>query len=109
MSGGGYVDATEDINDADVLRAGFNGSGISRNNRLIERHETPFGAYWKSYDFGSSTGRKNLFASPLGPGPGANTFRHDGGEIIFTLPNTAAIHARRRQGGSDRQGADRDR
>ena len=82
-----HVDATEDINDAIAIRAGFNGSGISRNNRLIERHETPFGAYWKSYDFGSSTGRKNLFASPLGPGPGANTFRHDGGEIIFTLPN----------------------
>ena len=82
-----HVDTAEDVNDAIAIRAGFNGSGISRNNRLIERHETPFGAYWKSYDFGSSTGRKNLFASPLGPGPGANTFRHDGGEIIFTLPN----------------------
>jgi WD40 repeat protein/mono/diheme cytochrome c family protein len=79
------VDVQANIRGERLLRAGFNGSGVSRNNRLIERHETAFGAYWKSYDFGSNTGRKNLFASPLGPGGGG--FVHDGGEIIFHLPN----------------------
>ena len=40
----------------------------------------------KSYDFGGNDGRKNLFAHPLGP-KGENAFEHDGGEIIFNLPN----------------------
>jgi hypothetical protein len=84
-----------------VARAGFNGSEVSTNNRLIERHEIPIGttwkarnarwprggAYWKSYDFAANSGRKNLFDFPLGPGTGAKQFEHDGGEIIFNLPN----------------------
>ena len=84
-----------------VMRAGFNGSRVSGNNRLIERHEIPAGrrweakaavwdraaAYWKSYDFGSNNGRQNLFAFPLGPGSADDHFVHDGGEIIFNLPN----------------------
>ena len=65
----------------------FNGSGVSQNNRLIERHKSPYGSYWKSYDFGGNTGRQNLFEHPLGPGGGSDSFQHDGGEIIFTLPN----------------------
>jgi WD40 repeat protein/mono/diheme cytochrome c family protein len=69
-----------------VVRAGFNSSGVSRHNRLIERHETDYGAYWKSYDFSGSNGRKNLFAHPLGP-RGSESFQHAGGEIIFNLPN----------------------
>jgi hypothetical protein len=84
------IDAAENIKGERLARAGFNSSGVSRNNRLIERHETAFGAYWKSYDFGGNAGRQNLFALPLGPAqlvPGANTFQHDGGEIIFNLPN----------------------
>lgn len=80
------VDVDEDIRQERVARAGFNGSGVSRNNRLIERHESSYGAYWKSYDFAGSAERKNLFAHPMGPG-GENAFEHDGGEIIFTLPN----------------------
>jgi hypothetical protein len=59
---------------------------VSRNNRLIERHESSFGAYWKSYDFGSSAGRQNLFEHPLGPN-GDSAFDHNGGEIVFSLPN----------------------
>jgi tetratricopeptide (TPR) repeat protein len=81
------VDVTEDIRQERVARAGFNGSGVSRNNRLIERHESGGVVYWKSYDFTSNTGRHNLFAHPLGPGDGANDFKQDGGEIIFNLPN----------------------
>ncbi|MBW3596351.1 MAG: SUMF1/EgtB/PvdO family nonheme iron enzyme [Planctomycetes bacterium] len=75
---------TED--DRRAIRAGFTQSAVSQNNRMIERHASRFGAYWKSYDFSGNIGRKNLFAHPLGPG-GENSFEHDGGEIIFNLPN----------------------
>jgi hypothetical protein len=81
------VDVEQNIRQKQVIRAGFNSSGVSRNNRLVERHTSPFGAYWKSYDFASNTGRQNLFGHPLGPGVGTTRFRHDGGEIIFSLPN----------------------
>ncbi|MBY0527314.1 MAG: tetratricopeptide repeat protein [Gemmataceae bacterium] len=81
------IDAGTNIQEQRVARAGFNSSGVSRNNRMIERHAFAFGAYWKSYDFAGNTGRQNLFAHPLGPGRGDDTFQHDGGEIIFNLPN----------------------
>ena len=81
------IDVADNIRRDRVVRAGFNGSGVSRNNRLIERHASDKVVYWRSYDFASNTGRQNLFANPLGAGEGASTFRHDGGEIIFTLPN----------------------
>ena len=70
-----------------MARAAFNASGVSRNNRLIERHESTNGAYWRSYDFGGNADRKNVFAHPLGPGDGQDGFEHDGGETIFALPN----------------------
>ena len=63
-----------------VWRAGFNDSGVSNHNRVVERHTSRYGAYWKSYDFAGSVGAKNIFTHPL-------SFTHDGGEIIFNLPN----------------------
>ena len=63
-----------------VWRAGFNNSGPSQNNRVVERHAFRQGAYWKSYDFAGSAGVKNVFTHPT-------SFKHDGGEIIFNLPN----------------------
>jgi formylglycine-generating enzyme required for sulfatase activity len=81
------VNVLANIDAGQVARAGFNGSGISRHNRIIERHESVYGAYWKSYDFASSAGQQNLFAYPMGPGDNPRHFRHDGGEIIFNLPN----------------------
>lgn len=81
------ISVETNIHQDRVARAGFNGSGISQHNRLIERHESIFGAYWKSYDFGSSAGRGNLFANPFGPGKHDKAFQCDGGEIIFSLPN----------------------
>jgi Planctomycete cytochrome C len=76
-----------------VARAGFATSGVSAQaNRLIERHDAAYGAYWKSYDFRSNEGAGNLFQFPLGPRfPGnpynEQAFVHAGGEIIFNLPN----------------------
>lgn len=82
-----HVNVEEDIRTGQVIRAGFNGSAVSRNNRLIERHESSYGYYWKSYDFAKNVGRQNLFSHPLGPGQTDAEFRHDGGELIFSLPN----------------------
>ena len=77
------VNVTGNIRNApgiSVWRAGFNDSGVSANNRVVERHTSPYGAYWKSYDFAGSAGSQNIFTHPL-------DFTHDGGEIIFNLPN----------------------
>ena len=63
-----------------VWRAGTNNSGVSTNNRVVERHRSPHGAYWKSHDFASSVDEKNIFTHPL-------FFERDGGEVIFNLPN----------------------
>jgi len=77
----------------ETIRAGFPSSGVSSQNRLIERHPLRGqGAYWKSYDFKSSTWEANLQQFPLGPRFDGNpfdklAFKHDGGEIIFHLPN----------------------
>src|SRR5205085_12200505 len=81
------IDPLENIRQERVARAGFNSSGVSRNNRLIERHESGGVVYWRSYDFGRNTGKQNLFAHPLAGGEGTDGFQHDGGEIIFSLPN----------------------
>jgi len=81
------VNVEANIEQEKAMRAAFNRSGVSQNNRLIEWHQSPYGSYWKSYDFGGSTGRQNLFEHPLGPGSDGDYFRHDGGELIFTLPN----------------------
>jgi hypothetical protein len=86
-----HIDLRADVAQERVARAGFNGSGVSRNNRLIERHESPHGSFWRSYDFASSSDRGNVFSHPLGPGTAANTFVADGGEVIFSLPN--GLHA----------------
>ena len=77
------VDVVRNITNAPgvrVWRAGTNNSGVSNNNRVIERHSSQHGAYWKSYDFAGSVGTQNIFNHPL-------SFTHDGGEVIFNLPN----------------------
>ena len=63
-----------------VWRAGFNDSGVSNNNRVVERHASRYGAYWKSYDFAGSVDTQYIFTHPL-------SFTHDGGEVVFNLPN----------------------
>ena len=63
-----------------VWRAGFTKSGVSDHNRVVERHKSQYGAYWKTYDFSSSADEQDIFTHPL-------DFKHAGGEIIFNLPN----------------------
>ena len=83
-----------------LVRAGFIKSGVSSQNRLVERHDATFGMYWKSYDFKGDDGRANLLQFPLGPlnlftnvrHPYQDqAFAHDGGEMIWALPN--GLHA----------------
>ena len=77
------VDVASNIRHApgiNVWRAGFNDSGVSTNNRVVERHASRYGAYWKSYDFAGNLESQHIFTHPL-------DFTHDGGEMIFNLPN----------------------
>jgi mono/diheme cytochrome c family protein len=74
------VHADQDLVENRAVRGGRRNSGVSRNNRVVERHETAFGAYWKSFDFKSNEGNRNIFKHPL-------DFHFDGGELIFHLPN----------------------
>jgi len=74
------IDLAADVAADRVARAGFNSSGVSINNRVIERHATRSGALWRSYDFKSSVGRENVFAHPL-------DFVPAGGELIWNLPD----------------------
>ena len=77
------VDVAQNLQNAPgvrVWRAGTNDSRVSSHNRVIERHKSRYGAYWKSYDFAGSVGTQNIFNHPL-------SFTPDGGEAIFNLPN----------------------
>jgi serine/threonine-protein kinase len=86
------VDVFANFARDELKRGGFARSGVSGQNRLVERHEGTYGAYWKSYDFKEGNDRANLPRFPLGPVFPRNphpdqAFHHDGGELIFALPN----------------------
>ncbi len=84
------VNADNNIRRREVVRGGFNGSGVSQQNRIVEWHESKFGGYWKSYDFEPSDGRRrrNIFEFPLeNRNFGGEGFDFAGGEMIFQLPN----------------------
>lgn len=74
------VDAELNIQADVARRAGMTQSGVSRNNRVVERHPARYGAYWKSFDFETSKGQQNMFSDPL-------NFHYAGGEMIWNLPN----------------------
>ena len=84
------IDMNRNIRNEQVVRAGFQNSGVSGHNRLIERHALGSGFFWTSYDFAGSAQRQSFFEFPLGPASAYGdelAFHHDGGESIFTLPN----------------------
>lgn len=87
------VNLVGDFDRDRIMRAGMSGekSGVSDHNRIVERHDMQHGYYWISYDSAGSGERHNHGNFPLGPKfPGRESraaFDHDGGEIIFSLPN----------------------
>ncbi|HMO14699.1 MAG TPA: hypothetical protein PKD64_12660 [Pirellulaceae bacterium] len=95
------VNIYENFTKNTLMRAAFDGksSGVSKQNRLVERHEPTRGTrfYWKSYDMlpeVASTAAGDFTRSPLGPifeeyagRRQLAAFEHDGGEIIYSLPN----------------------
>jgi hypothetical protein len=74
------VDSERDVEEEKVARAGVRDSGVSRNNRVVERHHALYGSYWKSFDFADNVGEHNIFKNPVSLHPA-------GGECIFSLPN----------------------
>jgi cytochrome c5 len=90
------LDVDREIQSRRVIRAAMmpGASGVSDHNRMLERFELPRGGYyWKSYDFAGDDGRQSLTLYPDGPMGMSHTasdteaFEHDGGEMIFSLPN----------------------
>lgn len=74
------VDSAVNLRDGATQRAGMTISGVSRNNRVVERHASNYGAYWKSFDYSSNRGRENMFHDPI-------NLSAVGGEMVFSLPN----------------------
>jgi serine/threonine-protein kinase len=74
-------DAHGNLESFRAKRAGMIVSGVSRNNRVVERQPARSTAYyWKSFDFRTSRGDENMFRDPI--------FLHpSGGEMVFSLPN----------------------
>jgi hypothetical protein len=91
------VDVKDNLTRGNALRSAFALSGVSRANRMVERHDLAHGgSYWLSYDFNASGKRASLHQFPLGPEyanllDGKLAFQHAGGEMVFTLPN--GLHA----------------
>lgn len=85
------VDLRGDFERDRLWRAAFKKSGVSDHNRMVERHDAKYGYYWPSYDSAGDADRQNFFRFPIGPEfPGQENrgaFKHDGGEMIFSLPN----------------------
>jgi len=75
------INVADNIANEDVIRAGTTKSRISRQDRLVERHDIEIrgGAYWQSFDFVDDA-NESIFEDPFGFTPG-------GTEAIFTLPN----------------------
>ena len=86
------VERQNDFLNARLVRSGVVRSGVSAQNRMLDRHPSRRGSYWISYDFVKNSGRGNLARFPLGPTFDDHpfeeaAFEHAGNEIIFTLPN----------------------
>jgi mono/diheme cytochrome c family protein len=76
------IDLQDDIDNGDAVRAGTTRSRISRQDRVVERHDIELrgGVLWQAFDFAANGANDNIFEDPFGFQPG-------GTEAIFTLPN----------------------
>lgn len=76
------IDIEANLENEDLIRAGTTRSRISRQDRLIERHEIEArsGVFYQSFDFADDGGNDSIFQDPFGFSEGER-------EAIFTLPN----------------------
>jgi hypothetical protein len=88
------IDTVAEIADDNLLRGGFSNSGVSKQERVLNRFDqgTAGGyAYWISFDFDGGSGTVNgklvenlanesIYQNPI-------DFKFTGGEAIFNLPN----------------------
>jgi len=93
------IDTIAEIAEDDLMRAGFENSGVSKQERVLNRFDNGIAAgqsYWISFDFDGGNGNgevngvsngfeinvanESIFADPL-------DFAFAGGEAIFSLPN----------------------
>jgi serine/threonine-protein kinase len=78
------VDEQDQIDQRQLRRAGFATSGVSKQERILDRFELDNqrgGSIWVSYDF-ADNGNQNqsIYSDPFGE-------NEAGGEMIFNLPN----------------------
>ncbi len=84
------TDIDANVRSGSVRRIAISESGVTRGNRLIERHPGTKGGLWLVYDFATSTGTQNVFEHPLGPKSATTAktpFRPDQIRALFILPN----------------------
>ncbi len=84
------IDTDVEIADNNLMRAGFSNSGVSKQDRVLNRFDSQVAAgqsYWISFDFDGGNGNgdinranESIYQDPLG-------FEFAGGEAIFSLPN----------------------
>jgi len=89
------IDTKAEIADDNLLRGGFSNSGVSKQERVLNRFDqgTANGyAYWISFDFDGGSGNEaggglvlglaneSIYQNPI-------DFKFTGGEAIFNLPN----------------------
>jgi hypothetical protein len=74
------IDVQDNLEDGEAVRAGTTRSAISREDRVVERHELGRrpGAYWQTFDFASDQANESIFTEPF-------TFNQGGTQAIFTL------------------------
>lgn len=91
------LDSFANLRAGRAIRAGVSLSEVSRNDRILERHQIGSypGVFWMTYDFesgGSGLGRRPALA-PIGPIEARLTqnrklaFKQDASEVLFQLPN----------------------
>lgn len=76
------IDVEENRERGEAIRAGTTLSGISRSDRLVERHDIGAGrerSFWQSFDFGEGS-NDSIFVDPL-------DFEEGESEVIYTLIN----------------------
>lgn len=85
------VDLNRDIESEQVARAGFNDSMVTPFGRMIERHESNFGALWVAYTY---LDKKALFEQPLAlPVPKLREAWQPTRQVMFHLPNGMMAYA----------------